>query len=152
MVDLKSQSAATHWHGAIAILAGAGIAAHLGLRFALSPQSLAGTSFHLSDAALILVLICGGTPLVVELLINLFRGEFGSDLLAGISIVTSALLEQYLAGALVVLMLSGGRTLEEYAVRRASSVLTALAKRMPSIAHRRLDGSIADVPLAEVAV
>ena len=50
-------------------------------------------------------------------------GEFGSDLLAGISIVTSVLLGEYLAGTLVVLMLSGGEALEAYAVRSASSVL-----------------------------
>jgi cation transport ATPase len=74
------------------------------------------------------------------------KGEFGSDLLAGISIVTSLFLGEYLAGALVVLMLSGGTALEEYAMSRASSVLDALAKRMPSIAHRRIGVSMEDVP------
>jgi P-type E1-E2 ATPase len=56
---------------------------------------------------------------------------------AGISIVTSALPGEYLAGALVVLMLSGGEALEAYAVWSASSLLEALARRMPSVAHRR---------------
>ena len=78
--------------------------------------------------------------------------QFGSDLLAGISIVTAALLGEYLAGALVVLMLSGGGALESYAVRRASSVLRALARRMPSLAHRHRDGQVVDVPLTEVAI
>src|SRR5262249_11297182 len=80
------------------------------------------------------------------------RGEFGSDLLAGISIVASLILGQYLAGAIVVLMLSGGEALEGYAVRRASSALAALARRLPSIAHRLRDGAMEDVPLAEVKV
>src|SRR5206468_2640743 len=39
---------------------------------------------------------------------GLSRREFGSDLLAGISIVASVLLGEYLAGSVVVLMLSGG--------------------------------------------
>ena len=78
------------------------------------------------------------------------RREFGSDLLAGISIVVSVILGEYLAGTLVVLMLSGGNVLEGYAVRSASSVLDALARRMPSVAHRELDGAIADVPLDEL--
>ena len=52
------------------------------------------------------------------------------------------ILGEYLAGTLVVLMLSGGETLEAYAVRSASSVLEALAKRMPSIAHRKQDSTI----------
>src|SRR5581483_3296058 len=77
---------------------------------------------------------------------------FGSDLLAGISIVTSVLLGQYLAGTLVVLMLSGGQALEAYAVRSASSVLEALAHRMPWQAHRKRDGLLADVALDAVAV
>ena len=45
--------------------------------------------------------------------------------LAGIAIVTSIVLGEYLAGTLVVLMLSGGEALEHYAVRNASSVLRA---------------------------
>src|ERR1700720_2308214 len=49
-------------------------------------------------------------------------------------------------------MLSGGEALEAYAVRSASSVLAALAKRMPSVAHRKQDGQVADVALDAVAV
>ena len=78
---------------------------------------------------LISVLAAGGGPLVFALTRKAFAGEFGSDLLAGMSIVTSAVLGEYLAGSIVVLMLSGGTALEEYATRRASSVLAALAKR-----------------------
>jgi heavy metal translocating P-type ATPase len=106
----------------------------------------------LSQIPLLAALVFGGIPLVVELLAKLLRREFGSDLLAGISIVTSAVLGEYLAGTLVVLMLSGGEALEAYAVRSASSVLEALARRMPTVAHGRADGRIADVALDEVVV
>jgi heavy metal translocating P-type ATPase len=106
----------------------------------------------LDQLPVLAALLFGGVPLVYELLTKLLRREFGSDLLAGISIVTSALLGEYLAGALVVLMLSGGEALEAYAVRRASSVLEALARRLPTVAHRRTDGQIADVALDEVVV
>ena len=91
-------------------------------------------------------------PLVYELARNLLRREFGSDLLAGISIVTSVFLNEYLAGAIVVLMLSGGEALENYALRNASSVLRALAKRMPAIAHRKRDSVVSDVALDDIAV
>jgi heavy metal translocating P-type ATPase len=101
---------------------------------------------------LILALLFGGGPLVAGLLGKLMRGEFGSDLLAGISIVTSVILGEYLAGTFVVLMLSGGEALEGYAVRSASSVLEALARRMPSEAHRRDHGQVVDVKLADVAI
>jgi heavy metal translocating P-type ATPase len=130
----------------IAALALLGIAVHLVFRFLSHSTPLV---FHLP---LFAVLAIGGTPLVVELLVKMFRRQFGSDLLAGISIVTSVLLGEYLAGALVVLMLSGGEALESYAVQSASSVLRALARRMPSIGHRKQHGEMVDVPLAEVAI
>lgn len=125
----------------IATLAIGSIVAHLGIGLA------AGWSSTAVEWPLYVALIFGGIPLVVELTIKLFRREFGSDLLAGISIVTAVLLGEYLAGTLVVLMLSGGEAIEAYAVSRASSVLKALANRMPSSAHRKLDGRVEEVSL-----
>ncbi len=128
---------------AIAALALVAIATHLILRWVVK---LPG------QWPLWVALAIGGTPLVGKLLRKAWRREFGSDLLAGISIVTAVLLGEYLAGVLVVLMLSGGEALEGYAVRSASSVLRALARRMPSVAHRRRDSVTEDVPLEAVAV
>jgi heavy metal translocating P-type ATPase len=130
----------------IAVLAILTIAAHLILRFGTNASESAYT------LPLLICLIVGGTPLVIDLIAKACRKEFGSDLLAGISIVTAVLLDEYLAGSIVVLMLSGGEALEEYAVANASSVLKALAKRMPSVAHIKVDGTLADVPLDEVEI
>src|SRR5262245_39947389 len=127
------------------------IALHFLLRFCL-PEPVDRTAFAWPDAPLLVAIVIGGLPLLWELAAKLRQGQFSSDLLAGISIVTSVLLGEYLAGSIVVLMLSGGEALENYAVRSASSVLQALAKRMPSVAHRRSDGSLSDVPLDQVAV
>ena len=87
---------------AIATLALAAIGVHLVLRFGTN------VSEPVRNAPLWVALALGGVPLVWELLVKLTRREFGSDLLAGISIVTSVILDEYLAGTLVVLMLSGG--------------------------------------------
>jgi heavy metal translocating P-type ATPase len=106
----------------------------------------------LAELPLVAMLIAGGIPLVGDLLAKLFHGTFGSDLLAGISIVTSIVLGEYVAGVLVVLMLSGGGALESRAVSRAGDVLAALARRMPTLAHRKTGGPPADVPLGEVRV
>jgi len=135
----------------IAILAALAIACHLLLRYALQVEG-AVLGEPLVDLPLALALAVGGIPLVLELLVKVVRREFGSDLLAGISIVTSILLREYLAGALVVLMLSGGGALETYAVRSASSVLAALARRMPVTAHRKQDGQVADIGLDKVEI
>ena len=130
----------------IALFAAMAILVHLVLRFSLRTPS--GTY----QIPLLATLVFGGIPLVYELARNLLRREFGSDLLAGISIVTSVLLDEYLAGSIVVLMLSGGEALENYALRNASSVLRALAKRMPAMAHQKRDSVIADVALDDIAV
>lgn len=130
--------------GWIALFTTACIFLHLGLRFSSFSQ--------FDNYPLFAALLFGGAPLVWELIKKLWARNFGSDLLAGISIVTSVILEQYLAGALVVLMLSGGEFLERYAIRTASKVLEALAKRAPTIAHRKSKELFVDIPVAEIAI
>jgi heavy metal translocating P-type ATPase len=130
----------------IAIATALAIAAHLVLRFGMdaSPPT--------ANIPLFAAYVFGGVPLVGVLLFKLFRRQFGSDLLAGMSIVTALILGEYLAGVIVILMLSGGEALESFALARASSALRALAKRMPSIAHRKQDGGITDVALDDMKV
>jgi heavy metal translocating P-type ATPase len=137
------------WHRKTTVIAALSVVAilsHLVLRFGFHTPS------RTYQIPLLATLAIGGLPLLYDLLGKLLKREFGSDLLGGISIITSILLGEYLAGAIIVLMLSGGEALESYALNSASSVLAALAKRMPSIAHRRRDSEIADVALHDVAV
>jgi heavy metal translocating P-type ATPase len=137
----------TRWIDALlATIALLGIAAHLVLRYGVAVGA-AGAAVPLE-----IVLLIGGAPLILRLAQNALRGQFGSDHLAGVSIVASALLGEYLAGAIVVLMLSGGEALEAYAVAEATSVLRALAKRVPTLAHRRRGNSLEDVPVSDLAI
>jgi cation transport ATPase len=121
------------------------IATHIVLRFSGAPKLA-------MDAPLLLALAAGGVPLLVTLIGQVARGQLNADLLAGISIVTAVIVGEYLAGATIVLMLSGGVALENYAMRRASAVLDALARRAPSVAHKQIGGGLLDVPLSEIAV
>lgn len=100
---------------------------------------------HIADLPLVLVMIFGGLPLLLQLAKKLLKGDWGADLLAGIAIVTALLLDEMLAASLVILMLSGGAFLESYAARKASSVLEALAKRMPSVAHAKTGTGLCDI-------
>jgi heavy metal translocating P-type ATPase len=130
----------------IALLAVLAIGIHLSLRF------IGGAPAVVYNGPLQVALVLGGVPLVWNLLRQLLARQFGSDLLAGVSIVTSVFLGEYLAGTFVVLMLSGGGALEAYAVRSASSVLEALAKRVPSVAHVERESGLVDVALDQVAI
>ena len=130
----------------IAALALTCIFTHLVLRFGLDANT------NTQRLPLLITLIIGGLPMLYDLMRKLLKREFGSDLLGGVSIITSVVLGEYLAGSIIVLMLAGGEALESYALRSASSVLAALAKRMPSVAHRKTGADIADVALVAIGV
>ncbi|MEO5666758.1 MAG: heavy metal translocating P-type ATPase [Bdellovibrionota bacterium] len=105
-----------------------------------------------SDSPLFITFVIGGSALIWELLVKAFRLEFGADMLAGISIITALLLGEYLAGTIVILMLSGGEALEAYATANASSVLKALAKRIPSIAHKKVATTTEDISVSAIRI
>jgi heavy metal translocating P-type ATPase len=130
----------------IAVLCAIAIAVHLVLRY------IAQLPMRACLMPLFVVLALGGIPILITLGKKVWAREFGSDLLAGISILTSVILGQYLVGAIIVLMLSGGTALEQSATRRASSVLDALAKRTPQVAHRKRGASVENIELDQVQI
>ena len=79
----------------IALFSAGAILVHLFLRFALR------TSTETAHLPLLATLVLGGGPLLYQLLRGLLKGKFGSDLLGGVSIVTSVLLGEYLAGSII---------------------------------------------------
>jgi P-type E1-E2 ATPase len=82
----------------------------------------------------------------------LLHKEFSVDVIAILAIVGSLLLQEYLAGALIVLMLSGGEALEAYALRRARSSLSALAERAPRTAHIWQGDELVSIPAEQIDV
>ncbi len=132
----------------VAALAGVAIAAYLVMRFALPTT----TTPAIAEAPLWIAIVIGGAPLLWRLIRAAAAGNFGSDLLAGFSIVAGVLNNQPLVAAIIVLMLSGGASLERYATGHAKSVLEALQRRTPQVAHRRTESGPVDIPLDEVQV
>jgi heavy metal translocating P-type ATPase len=121
-----------------------------GMIAAMAVKLLLGNP-HILNIILLAAIAGASVALLLSLAKQIFKGNFGVDILALLSVVTSLILGQYWVAAIVVLMLSGGQALEGFATRRASSVLSALAKRMPQVAHRA--GIVAgDVPIDSVAI
>jgi heavy metal translocating P-type ATPase len=89
-------------------------------------------------------------PLGWSVLRSLLRGDVGVDAIALISMAGAVALGQYLAGAVIALMLAGGNALEEVADRRARRELTQLVQRAPRIAHCRRGARVEEVPIEEV--
>ena len=115
-------------------------------------QGKLALNLPLLQMPLFLVILLGGMPLVVRILINFLRGDFGADMLAGLSIIVAVWLNENLAASLVIVMLASGSVLESFAVKKASSVLEALAKRMPAVAHRKHNGELNDIPTEKVGI
>lgn len=82
---------------------------------------------------------------------DLLRGETGVDLIAILAMAGSLALGQFLAGAIIAAMLTGGTALERFAVARAGRELTRLLERAPRVAHRRRDGQVEEVGVEGVA-
>jgi len=77
-------------------------------------------------------------------------GTYGLDILAAAAILSSVLMRQYWAAIVIVLMLTGGESLEDYANRRAQRELSALLKRAPQKAHVLRGRKTIDVLVREV--
>lgn len=104
------------------------------------------------DVPLLFVIIIGGIPAFLQIILKLLRGNLGADSLAAIALVTAVFLNEYLAAVIIILMLASGQALEAYAMRKASSVLLALAERMPNIVHRKILNEITDIPLNDTQI
>ncbi|MEO8849396.1 MAG: heavy metal translocating P-type ATPase [Casimicrobiaceae bacterium] len=85
---------------------------------------------------------------------DLLKGRWGIDVLAIMAIVATVAVGEYWASLVIVLMLSGGEALEDYAAGRAMRELSALLDRAPQLAHRMVgaNGELEDVPVSAVAI
>ncbi len=98
-----------------------------------------------SQWSLIVIILLGGIPLLWQTVRQLAHGEIGVDVIAILAIGGSLILGQYLAGAIIVLMLSGGEALEAFALRRAGKSLSRLAERAPRTAHIWHENQLKDI-------
>lgn len=107
---------------------------------------------QLSDWIWFITLIAGGFPIVLQTIQKMIQGQFAVDIIAMLAILVAFFSWQPFAGAVVVLMQSGGEAIEAYGMRRASSSLTALLQRAPRRALRKKENRLEDIPVEEVMV
>lgn len=129
-------------------LLAAGVLAAIGagglLHLASEPQ--AGDAVWAVATAVVLV------PLAWSVGKSLLRGDVGVDAIALVAMAAALVLGEYLAGAVVGLMLAGGNALEDYAAGRARRELSSLVARAPRIAHRRRGDLVEEVPVEQLLV
>lgn len=106
----------------------------------------------LANDLLLLMGIIGVIPIILDMLKSVRKGEYGVDILAVVAIVSALALREYLAAGIILLMLTGGEALEDYAQERAKKELNDLLKRAPKIAHRKVKDGEEDVPVGDIKV
>jgi hydrogenase maturation protease len=126
----------------LALLALIGVVLGAVMHF-LGFDGAAHASWAATDALLLV-------PLTWSVLRSLLRRDVGVDAIALVSMAGALALGEYLAGAVVALMLAGGNALEASANRRARRELTSLVERQPRTANKLVDGGIVEVPVDEV--
>ncbi len=89
--------------------------------------------------------------LVVDVVGSLRRGQFGLDIVAGLSMTAALLFGEFLAGSVVALMYAGGQQLESFAEGRARREMTALLGRVARTAMRYADGGLEEVAIETIA-
>jgi heavy metal translocating P-type ATPase len=131
-------------HGVVALAALAGVVVGL-VSWSLGVHSTADAFWALTTGLLLV-------PLTFSVVRSVLRGDVGVDAIALVSMAGALALGEYLAGAVVALMLAGGNALEERANRRAARELTALIERAPRSALVRRGAQLVEVPADDVVV
>lgn len=88
----------------------------------------------------------------IEMIQKLRTGHYGVDILAIAAIISTIAVGEQWASIIIVLMLTGGEALEDYAAGRAKQELKALLDRAPQNAHKQTEQGTKTIPLAEVAI
>lgn len=101
---------------------------------------------------LIAVSLIAIIPSIRDMIKTIISGQIGIDVIALVAIGSSLLLQQYIAAGVIVIMLTGGEALEEFAKNRAKRELNALLKRKPTIAHRIVGSGVEEVAVSLVKV
>lgn len=105
--------------------------------------------------AQILVTIVG-TVVAFSMFIGMVKsirtGDYGVDLLAILAVVATLAVSEYWAAMVILVMLTGGDALEDYAAKKANTELKSLLDNTPQIAHVVANETTTDVAVKEVQI
>lgn len=89
--------------------------------------------------AFMIIAVTGGTLaflMFIEMIKTLRSGKYGVDILAITAIVATLLVNEYWASLMILIMLTGGESLEDYAQKKAGQELQSLLDNTPRTAHK----------------
>lgn len=111
--------------------------------------------FHQSTFAYGIIIITGSImalSMLVEMVETLKSGRYGIDILAITAIVATLAVGEYWASLMILIMLTGGDSLEDYAAKKANKELKSLLDHSPQKAHQLVEGNLIDIAVEKVDV
>lgn len=143
-----------HWKFIVVLIAGV---ISLFFEFGIRASTLFTTpllKLQMNPQAIIIDIL--GIWISVLLLMEIFEdwksGRYGVDILAVIAIVSTILINNYWAEWMILVMSTGGETLEDYATGQASKELRSLLNNTPRIANKLVNGQITEVKVNELHI
>lgn len=117
---------------------------------------LAGGVMALADAGQYVIYVFSTYAIIIalmqakEMVQDMLQGKFGLDILAVVAIFATVMVKEHIAALVIVLMVTGGEALEDYAAARAQRDLTQLLDKTPQTAHRVTGDNIAAIAVDDV--
>lgn len=111
--------------------------------------------FHQPNLAYWIVIVIGGVTTVsmfIGMIKTLKSGKYGIDILAITAIIATLAVGQYWASLMVLVMLTGGDSLEDYAAGQAGKELKTLLDNTPQVAHKVIQDGLKDISVDDVVV
>lgn len=111
--------------------------------------------FNWQLAAQVLVSVVGGLvalSMFIGMIKTLRSGQYGVDLLAIMAVIATLAVSEYWAAMVILVMLTGGDALEDYASQKANSELKSLLDNSPQIAHVLKNGELVDMKVKDVQI
>ena len=143
-----------HWKFIVVLIAGV---ISLFFEFGIHASTLFTTpllKLRMNPQAIIIDIL--GIWISVLLLMEIFEdwksGRYGVDILAVIAIVSTILINNYWAEWMILVMSTGGETLEDYATGQASKELRSLLNNTPRIANKLVNDQITEVKVNELRI
>ncbi|WP_412988316.1 heavy metal translocating P-type ATPase [Pediococcus siamensis] len=111
--------------------------------------------FHMPLAAQIVITVIGiliSISMLFEMIKTLRSGKYGVDLLAITAIIATLAVGEYWASIVVLIMLTGGDSLEDYAAHKAGRELQNLLDNSPRTAHVVTNDHLVTKPVDDVTL
>jgi Cd2+/Zn2+-exporting ATPase len=105
---------------------------------------------QVSNSFALLAATIGGTIILIGSVKSLINRAFTVDFLASIAVIVSIAIGEYLAAAIVVVMLNGGELIEDYAEKKATNAIEKLIESVPMTAQVRRHGEEVTVLVRDV--